>query len=1225
MANLNQITDPVFILSAASSISSTMISNWNTAFGWGNHALAGYLLSSVAEATYIPLSQKGSSMGVAPLGGDNKIPTEFLPTTGSLYQGTWDAFTNTPTIANGVGTVGWFYRVEIGGTQDLGSGPINFNAGDDVIYNGTIWQRVPSSSAVTSVNGYTGTVILNKSDVGLSNVDNTTDLLKPISTATQNALNLKANASISILAGTGITGGGDLTTNRTISVNFGTVAGTAAQGNDSRIVNGQTAFTWGDHAGLYVPLARVVSASTGLTGGGALSANISLAVSYGTTAGTSAQGNDSRINNGQTAFSWGNHAGLYVPLARTVTASTGLVGGGDLTANRSFAIDPAYSSFTNYYTKTNLQTGGQASVHYGNLTNVPTSFPTSSTLQTVLANGNAATNSITLGASGNTTGYSLQLTRRVSSTDYTSIFSTALTPSTDAAAQINITDGTVNKFLALRHSDNAPTYSPDGGTNRYTVWHSNNHPAGWGANNATFTGASVPALIANNSAGHITNVTSRTLTAGDIGAIANQIASAQTASGWITGSLISNSNFYSNQGHGGGTAVHFGLRSSAGLSRFAIGLEGADAGSNAGHNFNIWRYNDAGGFIGSALSIDRATGNISIAGTMDVNTIPALGSAATNFLTHVGGVINARTSTQVLSDIGAAPISGSGNYIQNISSGAQTANFRVGGYGAILRDGANTLNNQMLLLNTAGTRGINLQLNGDATPGLSMYAHNGTSWIERYRLDATNAIHSFIGNITTTGTATFAAKTLLGGQAGTIGSGTGTSNISYFNFYENNGTTRAGYVGKGSNGNDNTYLVSDNGSIVLGPNGFGDYILERGNLRLVNPTSNRIEFNSVGIGAPTFTTRSAGTKVVLFPTLNASNTDYAIGFEGSALWQSVQNNLAQFKWYAGTTQVAGLSGNGAFTVNNSVTTPTITAPSSTDLNISSPQSIMFNPGGVNKGWWDSDGLGIGMQPNSIRASLLQVAGNIWATDAYILGSGTSPIAEFGLDGGAFIRTMSTQNLDFRRNADTHIMRISGTTGNLLVNSTADNGTDKLQINGSISSTDSKSNTYTAANSFTAGTAVGAGAGRTVITGTTGGGRVEGQSHNGTTWVSGGLTMDAINTTVAGNAIIIGTTFMNNAQYVATRVITATTTALATDHVILCNTTSGNIVLNLPSAVGIDGFMYRIKKSVIANTLTIDPSGTQQIITSSGSVATLLFSDNTQDITLIAQGGNWYQF
>ncbi len=43
---------------------------------------------------------------------------------------------------------------------------------------------------------FTGTVGgITKTMVGLSNVDNTTDLLKPISTATQTALNLKANAS----------------------------------------------------------------------------------------------------------------------------------------------------------------------------------------------------------------------------------------------------------------------------------------------------------------------------------------------------------------------------------------------------------------------------------------------------------------------------------------------------------------------------------------------------------------------------------------------------------------------------------------------------------------------------------------------------------------------------------------------------------------------------------------------------------------------------------------------------------------------------------------------------------------------------------------------------------------------------------------------------------------------------------------------------------------------
>ena len=37
-------TDPIFSASAAASITSTLINNWNTAHGWGNHAAQGYLL-----------------------------------------------------------------------------------------------------------------------------------------------------------------------------------------------------------------------------------------------------------------------------------------------------------------------------------------------------------------------------------------------------------------------------------------------------------------------------------------------------------------------------------------------------------------------------------------------------------------------------------------------------------------------------------------------------------------------------------------------------------------------------------------------------------------------------------------------------------------------------------------------------------------------------------------------------------------------------------------------------------------------------------------------------------------------------------------------------------------------------------------------------------------------------------------------------------------------------
>lgn len=52
-----------------------------------------------------------------------------------------------------------------------------------------------SPSEVVSVNTKTGVVVLAKADVGLGNVDNTSDLNKPISTATQTALNAKYDAS----------------------------------------------------------------------------------------------------------------------------------------------------------------------------------------------------------------------------------------------------------------------------------------------------------------------------------------------------------------------------------------------------------------------------------------------------------------------------------------------------------------------------------------------------------------------------------------------------------------------------------------------------------------------------------------------------------------------------------------------------------------------------------------------------------------------------------------------------------------------------------------------------------------------------------------------------------------------------------------------------------------------------------------------------------------------
>ena len=57
--------------------------------------------------------------------------------------------------------------------------------------------------AVSSVNTRTGAVVLDKTDVGLSAVNNTSDVAKPISTATQTALNLKQDTITLTTTGSG--------------------------------------------------------------------------------------------------------------------------------------------------------------------------------------------------------------------------------------------------------------------------------------------------------------------------------------------------------------------------------------------------------------------------------------------------------------------------------------------------------------------------------------------------------------------------------------------------------------------------------------------------------------------------------------------------------------------------------------------------------------------------------------------------------------------------------------------------------------------------------------------------------------------------------------------------------------------------------------------------------------------------------------------------------------
>lgn len=121
-------------------------------------------------------------------------------TGGLVYKGTWNASTNTPTLASSVGTTNWYYVVSVSGSTNL-NGITDWVAGDWAIYNGTAWQKIDQTNLVSSVNGQTGAVSLTYTDVNaigsitsvdgsvtVSTVSGISDLSVAVSASTTNVI-----------------------------------------------------------------------------------------------------------------------------------------------------------------------------------------------------------------------------------------------------------------------------------------------------------------------------------------------------------------------------------------------------------------------------------------------------------------------------------------------------------------------------------------------------------------------------------------------------------------------------------------------------------------------------------------------------------------------------------------------------------------------------------------------------------------------------------------------------------------------------------------------------------------------------------------------------------------------------------------------------------------------------------------------------------------------------
>jgi hypothetical protein len=151
-----------------------------------------------------------------------------------------------------------------------------------------------------------------------------------------------------------------------------------------------------------------------------------------------------------------------------------------------------------------------------------------------------------------------------------------------------------------------------------------------------------------------------------------------------------------------------------------------------------------------------------------------------------------------------------------------------------------------------------------------------------------------MGNTTITGFANVtstiqggAGLTIAGALAGVTTAAMGNTTITGFANVSTSVNSAMLTVGTSFIANSSQLTISSGGSAVS----------------LSNGTSNRITWGTGGVAAPTLTSYSAGTKLVLYDSVSAGSTGYAIGIDNSTMWFSTNliTDAGGFKWYGGTT------------------------------------------------------------------------------------------------------------------------------------------------------------------------------------------------------------------------------------------------------------------------------------------------------------------------------------
>ena len=213
----------------------------------------------------------------------NGTSTSWASVAGGLsYQGTWNASTNTPTLASGVGVNGYYYIVATAGSTNL-DGITDWQIGDWLLFNGTNWQKIDQSNLVTSVNGQTGAVSVGTvTSVAATAGTGITVTGSPItSSGTLTITNSAPDQTVALTGGTGITTSGTYP-NFTITNSAPDQTVALTQGGTTTITGTYPNFTISSADQFQGTVTSVTGTSPVASSGGATPA-ISLSAGYGDT------------------------------------------------------------------------------------------------------------------------------------------------------------------------------------------------------------------------------------------------------------------------------------------------------------------------------------------------------------------------------------------------------------------------------------------------------------------------------------------------------------------------------------------------------------------------------------------------------------------------------------------------------------------------------------------------------------------------------------------------------------------------------------------------------------------------------------------------------------------------------------------------------------------------------------------------------------------------------